>query len=104
MFFVFVLFSFLFSFLHPALSTERERESKGGRESESNSNEQYESEKEQHNNVPGETKMFSTGGAQVVDLVCASVPSMLLVLLTSLNCCMSTLRLAHYALLLTPAC
>ena len=29
---------------------------------------------------------------------------MVLVLLTSLNCCMSTLRLVHYALLLTPAC
>ena len=28
---------------------------------------------------------------------------MVLVLLTSLNCCMSTLRLVHYALLLTPA-
>ena len=27
-----------------------------------------------------------------------------LVLFTSLNCCMSTLRLVHYALLLTPAC
>ena len=27
-----------------------------------------------------------------------------MVLLTSLNCCMSTLRLVHYALLLTPAC
>ena len=29
---------------------------------------------------------------------------MVLVLLTSLNCCMSTLHLVHYALLLTPAC
>ena len=29
---------------------------------------------------------------------------MVLVLLTSLNCCMSTLRLVHYALLLAPAC
>ena len=29
---------------------------------------------------------------------------MVLVLLTSLNCCMSTLCLVHYALLLTPAC
>ena len=27
-----------------------------------------------------------------------------MVLLTSLNCCMSTLRLVHYALFLTPAC
>ena len=29
---------------------------------------------------------------------------MVLVLLTSLNCCMSTLHLLHYALLLIPAC
>ena len=29
---------------------------------------------------------------------------MVLVLLTSLNCCMSTLHIVHYALLLTPAC
>ena len=29
---------------------------------------------------------------------------MVLVLLTSLNCCMSTLHLVHYTLLLTPAC
>ena len=29
---------------------------------------------------------------------------MVLVLLTSLNCCMSTPRLVHYVLLLTPAC
>ena len=29
---------------------------------------------------------------------------MVLVLLTSLSCCMSTLHLLHYALLLTPAC
>ena len=29
---------------------------------------------------------------------------MVLVLLTSLNCCMSTLHLVHYAFLLTPAC
>ena len=29
---------------------------------------------------------------------------MVLVLLTSLNCCMSTLHLVHYALLLTPVC
>ena len=29
---------------------------------------------------------------------------MVLVLLTSLNCCMSSLRLVHYALPLTPAC
>ena len=37
-------------------------------------------------------------------LVCVSVLEMVLVLLTSLNCCMSTLRLVHYALFLTPAC
>ena len=36
--------------------------------------------------------------------VCVSVLWMVLVLLTSLNCCMSTLRLVHYALFLTPAC
>ena len=36
-------------------------------------------------------------------LVCISVLYMVLVLLTSLNCYMSTLRLVHYALLLTPA-
>ena len=29
---------------------------------------------------------------------------MVLVLLTSLNCCMSRLRLVHYTLLLTPEC
>ena len=29
---------------------------------------------------------------------------MVLVLLTSLNCCMSTLHLVYYAFLLTPAC
>ena len=29
---------------------------------------------------------------------------MVLVLFTSLNCCMSTLHLVHYTLLLTPAC
>ena len=37
-------------------------------------------------------------------LVCVSVLWMVLVLLTSLNCCMSTLHLVHYALLLTPTC
>ena len=40
----------------------------------------------------------------IKSLVCVSVLSMVLVLLTSLNCCMSTLCLVHYALLLTPAC
>ena len=37
-------------------------------------------------------------------LACVSVLQMVLVLLTSLNCCMSTLRLVLYALLLTPTC
>ena len=37
-------------------------------------------------------------------LVCVSVLKMVLVLLISLNCYMSALRLVHYALLLTPAC
>ena len=37
----------------------------------------------------------------IKSLVCVSV---VLVLLISLNCCMSTLHLVHYALLLTPAC
>ena len=36
--------------------------------------------------------------------VCVSVPYIVLVLVTTLNCNMSTLRLAHYALLLTPTC
>ena len=36
--------------------------------------------------------------------VCVSVLQVVLVLLTFLNCCMSTLHLVHYALLLTPAC
>ena len=39
-----------------------------------------------------------------VACVCFSAMNMVLVLLTSLNCCMSTLRLVHYALLLTPTC
>ena len=34
----------------------------------------------------------------------SAVKLMVLVLLTSVNCYMSTLRLVHYALLLTPAC
>ena len=37
-------------------------------------------------------------------VACKCLLYMVLVLLTSLNCCMSTLRLVHYALLLTPAC
>ena len=37
-------------------------------------------------------------------LVCVSVLYMVLVLLISVNCYMSTLHLVHYALLLTPAC
>ena len=40
----------------------------------------------------------------IKSLECVSVLQMVLVLLTSLNCCMSTLHLVHYALLLTPAC
>ena len=36
-------------------------------------------------------------------LYCTVPVLVLLVLLTSLNCCMSTLRLVHYAFLLTPA-
>ena len=40
----------------------------------------------------------------IKSLVCVSVLYMVLVLLTSLNCCISTFRLVHYALLLTPAC
>ena len=40
----------------------------------------------------------------IKSLVCVSVLLVVLVLLTTLNCCMSTLRLAHYALLLTLAC
>ena len=40
----------------------------------------------------------------IKSLVCVSMLQMVLVLLTSLNCCMSTLRLVHYTLLLTPAC
>ena len=35
---------------------------------------------------------------------CSEAMLVCTVLLTSLNCCMSTLRLVHYALLLTPAC
>ena len=37
-------------------------------------------------------------------LVCASVLSTVLVLLTSLNCYISALRLVHFAILLKPAC
>ena len=37
-------------------------------------------------------------------VACMCFSAMVLVLLTSLNCCMSTLHLVHYALLLTPAC
>ena len=40
----------------------------------------------------------------LLSLVCVSMLQMVLVLLTSLNCYMSTLRLVHYALLLTSAC
>ena len=40
----------------------------------------------------------------IKSLVCVSVLWMVLVLLTFLNHCMSTLRLVHYALLLTPTC
>ena len=40
----------------------------------------------------------------IKSLVCVSVLYMVLVLLTSLNCCRSTHRLVHYALLPTPAC
>ena len=40
----------------------------------------------------------------IKSLVCVSLLYVVLVLLTSLNCCMSTLRLVHYALLLVPAC
>ena len=40
----------------------------------------------------------------IKSLVCVSMLWMVLVLLTFLNCYMSTLRLVHYALLLTPAC
>ena len=40
----------------------------------------------------------------IKSLVCVSMLWMVLVLLSFLNCYMSTLRLVHYALLLTPAC
>ena len=41
---------------------------------------------------------------RIKSLVCVSVLYMVLVLLTSLNCYLSTLHLVHCALLLTPAC
>ena len=43
-------------------------------------------------------------GFNIKSLVCVLMLWMVLVLLTFLNCYMSTLRLVHYALLLTPAC
>ena len=55
------------------------------------------------NTSPGKLHFPLQNILSIKSLVCVSVLWMVLVLLTFLNCYMSTLRLVHYALLLTPA-
>ena len=56
-----------------------------------------------HANLAPKNGKFSSVIKYKLACMCFSAINVL-VLLTSLNCCMSTLRLIHYAHLLTPAC